>query len=136
MFSYFCEKYGNLDEQGESRFLEVLVTDKIENNYPLTKVSSFSVDTEGFAIWFVYDNFKPNDEINVAITYIDTDEVMFVLPLRAVKDYGRVIFNLQKPLQGWFIGDYEILLIGNNINQTIGFSITEEQTIEQVLSWE
>lgn len=51
MFSYFCEKYGDLDDTGNSRFIELVVTNKLEMDYPLTKIFSFPIDVDGLFIW-------------------------------------------------------------------------------------
>jgi len=52
----------------------------------------------------VYDNFEEPDSIELTVKYVDDNETIITIPLQAVKDYRRIIFNLAKPNNGWLIG--------------------------------
>jgi len=75
--AYYKAKYGDLTASGTPRILEPLMSSDVKDYVPSDKVLKFSKDTSQLYAWFVYDNFKENDVINVEWKYLDTNFVIY-----------------------------------------------------------
>jgi hypothetical protein len=64
MIEAIKEKYGDITQKGDPRFLEARMTSQIEDFIPVDTVSKYSKDSAKLFAWFVYDNFN-NDTLEI-----------------------------------------------------------------------
>lgn len=130
---YYKAKFGDLTESGSPRILEPLMSSNVENYIPVDKVSKFSKDSEKLYAWFVYDNFKEGDVIEVEWTYLDEDYVIHTFKSSAGGDFGRGMFVLEKPDEGWPLGDYRVTIKGSGASAKLDFEIINGATVSEPL---
>lgn len=135
MVSAVTEKYGDLTEKGDPRFLEARMTSAMDDFIPIDTVSRYSKDAEKLYAWFVYDNFN-KDEIEVEWTYADEDYSIHTFKETTGDDFGRGAFILERPDDGWALGNYRVIIRGRGIQEVLIFGIHEGATVAAPLSYE
>lgn len=135
MVSALTEKYGDLTQGGEPRFLEARVTTKVNNFIPVDTVSIYSQDTAELYVWFVYDNFD-EDEIEVEWVYQNNNHTIHTFTSETGSDFGRGTFILERPDDGWPIGNYQVVIRGRGISTTVTFAIAAGATVATPLEIE
>jgi hypothetical protein len=126
---YYTAKYGDLTASGTPRILEPLISSDVKDYIPSNKVVKFSKDTTNLYAWFVYDNFKENDEIIVEWKYLDRNYVIYTFKSSAGGDFGRGVFILERPDTGWPLGKYEVTISGLGTTSKIDFEIIDGSTV-------
>lgn len=129
------EKYGDLTEKGDPRFLEARMTSRIEDFIPADTVTKYAADAENLYAWFVYDNFY-NDEIEVEWVYLDDAHSIHTFKTKTGEDFGRGAFILEKPDDGWAQGNYQVQIRGRGLTETLQFEITEQETVAVPIPFE
>ncbi|WP_292461688.1 hypothetical protein [Methanolobus sp.] len=122
------EKYGDMTATGEPRLLEVMMTSSTQNFIPVDKVLKYSKDSEDLYVWFIYDNFN-YDKITVEWIYLDTDYSIHTFESETGEDFGRGTFILEKPDDGWPIGNYRVIISGVNVEESVDFEIIDGETV-------
>ncbi|WP_094229188.1 hypothetical protein [Methanolobus psychrotolerans] len=122
------EKYGDMTAKGEPRLLEVMMTSSTQNVIPVDKVLKYSKDSEELYAWFIYDNFE-NDKINVEWIYLDNDYSIHTFESETGEDFGRGTFILEKPDDGWPLGNYKVVISGAGVEESVGFEIIDGKTV-------
>ena len=139
VLEHFKDKYGDITKSGTPRIIGSLVTTNIEENLPVDKVLKYSNSVDTFYLWFVYDNFKENDAIEIKWTYNEKNKVIQTSNTKTGDDFGRGSFSLEKPSNlvdnKWPLGEYTITISGNDIIETVEFSVIEGKTITTNLPW-
>ena len=87
-------------------------------------MSKYSADTEKLYVWFVYDNFN-EDTIEIEWVYVDNDYSIHTFESKAGDDFGRGVFILEMPDDGWPTGNYEVIISGAGVEATIPFEIID-----------
>ena len=135
MVEAITEKYGDLTQKGEPRFLEARMTSRIEEYIPVDTVTSYSEDAKKLYAWFVYDNFD-NDDIEVEWIYLDDDYSIHTFKAKTGDDLGRGAFILEQPDDGWALGNYKVIIRGRGLEEVLTFSIIEGAAIAIDLPYE
>lgn len=128
MVKAIAEKYGDLTEKGDPRFLEARMTSQIEEFIPVDTVTKYAADAKKLCAWFVYDNFD-NDEIEVEWIYSDDDYSIHTFKAKTGEDLGRGAFILEQPDDGWALGNYKVIIRGRGLTETLTFEIIEGATV-------
>ncbi len=128
MVKAIAEKYGDLAEKGDPRFLEARMTSQIEDFIPVDTVTKYAADAKKLCAWFVYDNFD-NDEIEVEWIYSDDDYSIHTFKANTGEDLGRGAFILEQPDDGWALGKYKVIIRGRGLTETLTFEIIEGATV-------
>lgn len=126
--SAVTEKYGDMTARGEPRILEVMMTSSTENFIPVDKVLKYSKDSGNLYAWFIYDNFE-NDKISVEWIYLDTDYSIHTFESETGEDFGRGTFILEKPDDGWPLGNYKVIISGAGVEESVEFEIIDGATV-------
>jgi hypothetical protein len=108
----------------------------VKDYVPSDKVLKFSKDTSQLYAWFVYDNFKENDVINVEWKYLDTNFVIYTFNSSAGGDFGRGVFILEKPDTGWPLGKYQVTISGMGASSAVNFEIIDGATVTTPLPFD
>ncbi|WP_406671140.1 hypothetical protein V7O67_05250 [Methanolobus sp. ZRKC4] len=127
MVDAMTEKYGDMTQEGNPRLLEVMMTSSITNFIPVDKVLKYSKDSDNLYVWFVYDNFD-NDVLNIEWTYLNEDYLVHTFESETGEDFGRGSFILEKPDDGWPIGNYEVKIMGAGVSESVKFEIIDGPT--------
>ncbi len=135
MVSAVTEKYGDLTQKGDPRFLEARMTSAIDDFIPVDTVSKYSKDAQKLYAWFVYDNFD-NDDIEVEWIYTTDDYSIHTFKEESGEDFGRGAFILEQPDDGWPLGDYKVIIRGRGIQEVLTFAIHEGDTVATPLIYE
>jgi hypothetical protein len=135
MVEAITERYGDLTQGGEPRFLEVMMTTRVDNAIPTDMASKYSKDTEKLYVWFVYDNFD-KDIITIEWIYLDNDYSIHTFEAETGEDFGRGTFILEQPEDGWPTGKYKVILSGRGIQETVSFEIIEGATVATAIPFE
>lgn len=135
MVEAISEKYGDMTEKGEPRFLEARMTSSVEDFIPVDTVTKYSEDASNLYAWFVYDNFD-NDEIEVEWIYTDDNYSIHTFKANTGKDFGRGAFILERPDDGWALGNYKVIIRGRGIVETLSFEIVSGATVSVALPFE
>jgi hypothetical protein len=122
------DKYGDMTATGEPRLLEVMMTSSTENFIPVDKVLKYSKDSDKLYAWFIYDNFD-YDVISVEWIYLDNDYSIYTFESETGEDFGRGTFILEKPDDGWPLGDYEVIISGAGVEESVEFEIIDGETV-------
>ncbi len=122
------DKYGDMTATGEPRLLEVMMTSATQNFIPVDKVLKYSKDSEELYAWFIYDNFE-NDIISIEWIYLDTDYSIHTFESETGEDFGRGTFILEKPDEGWPLGDYKVIISGAGVEESVEFEIIDGATV-------
>lgn len=122
------EKYGDMTSTGEPRLLEVMVTSSTQNFIPVDKVLKYSKYSEELYAWFIYDNFD-YDTITVEWIYLDTDYSIHTFESETGEDFGRGTFVLEKPDDGWPLGNYKVIISGAGVEESVDFEIIAGDTV-------
>lgn len=122
------EKYGDMTATGEPRLLEVMMTSSTQNFIPVDKVLKYSKDSDELYAWFIYDNFN-YDKISVEWTYLDTDYSIHTFESETGEDFGRGTFILEKPDDGWPLGNYRVIISGAGVEESVDFEIIDGETV-------
>ncbi|WP_319507462.1 hypothetical protein [uncultured Methanolobus sp.] len=122
------DKYGDMTATGEPRLLEVMMTSSTQNFIPVDKVLKYSKDSEELYAWFIYDNFD-NDIISVEWIYLDSDYSIHTFESETGEDFGRGTFILEKPDEGWPLGDYKVIISGAGVEESVEFEIIDGATV-------
>jgi len=122
------EKYGDMTASGEPRLLEVMMTSSTQNFIPVDKVLKYSKDSGELYAWFIYDNFE-NDVISVEWIYLDNDYSIHTFESETGEDFGRGTFILEKPDDGWPLGNYKVIISGAGVEESVEFEIIDGQTV-------
>jgi hypothetical protein len=122
------DKYGDMTATGEPRLLEVMMTSSTENFIPVDKVLKYSKDSEELYAWFIYDNFD-YDIISVEWIYLDNDYSIYTFESETGEDFGRGTFILEKPDDGWPLGDYKVIISGAGVEESVEFEIIDGDTV-------
>lgn len=128
-------KYGDLTQKGEPRFLEARVTSNVEDFIPVDTVSKYSQDTQKLYAWFVYDNFN-SGQIEVEWIYADDDYSIHTFKEQSGEDFGRGAFILEKPDDGWALGNYKVVIRGQGLVEILTFEIIAGATVATPLPFE
>ncbi|MDW7733224.1 MAG: hypothetical protein SCH66_12460 [Methanolobus sp.] len=126
--SAVTDKYGDMTAKGEPRLLEVMMTSSTENFIPVDKALKYSKDSENLYAWFIYDNFE-NDVISVEWIYLDTDYSIHTFESETGEDFGRGTFILEKPDDGWPLGNYKVIISGAGVEESVEFEIIDGATV-------
>ncbi len=135
MVEAVTEKYGDLTQKGDPRFLEARMTSSVEDFVPVDTVSKYSKDAQKIFAWFVYDNFS-KDDIEVEWIYLDNDHSIHTFKEKSGDDFGRGAFILERPDDGWPLGNYKVIIRGRGIQEVLTFGIHEGATVATPLSLE
>lgn len=135
MVEAITERYGDLTQGGEPRFLEVMMSTKVENAIPVDVAQKFSQQTEKLYMWFVYDNFD-EDMLNIEWIYLDDNYSIHTFEAETGKDFGRGTFILEQPEDGWPLGKYKVVLSGRGIEETVGFEIIQGATVSTAIPFQ
>lgn len=128
MITALTTKHGDLRESGPPRFLETMMTSKVENGMPADRVTKYSKDTKKLYAWFVYDNFN-EDVLEIEWIYVPQSHSIHTFKSQTGKDFGRGTFILEQPDSGWPTGAYRVLIRGRGIVSTIDFEIISGATV-------
>ena len=131
MVEAITEKYGDITEKGDPRFLEARMTSRIEEFIPVDTGTKYSADAEKLYVWFVYDNFN-KDEIKVEWVYLDDDYSIhtFAKPARISVEAP----SSWKAVRRLGAGDYSITAAA--ALRRLDFSIIEGATVVVPLPFE
>lgn len=121
------EKYGDMTAKGEPRILELMMTSATENFIPVDKVLKYSQDSDELYAWFIYDNFE-YDVISVEWIYLDDDYSIYTFESETGEDFGRGTFILEKPDDGWPLGNYKVIISGAGVEDSVEFEIIDGAT--------
>jgi len=135
MVEAISEKYGDLTEKGEPRILEARMTSDVQDFIPVDTVSKYSKDAKKFFVWFVYDNFD-YDEIEVEWIYAESDYSIHIFTAQSGEDLGRGAFILERPDDGWALGDYEVIIRGGGVEEILTFVVITGATVATPLSYQ
>ena len=135
MVDAITERYGDLTQGGDPRFLEVMMTTQVDSAIPVDKASKYSQDTKNLYVWFVYDNFN-EDIVTIEWIYLDDDYSIHTFEAETGKDFGRGTFILEQPEDGWPTGRYKVILRGRGIEESITFEIIEGATVAVAIPFE
>ena len=135
MVEAITEKYGDITEKGDPRLLEARMTSRIEEFIPVDTGTKYSADAEKLYVWFVYDNFN-KDEIKVEWVYLDDDYSIHTFKAKTGEDFGRGAFIMEKPDDGWALGNNKVIIRGGGIEEILTFSIIEGATVAVPLPFE
>jgi len=133
MVQAITEKYGDLTQKGNPRFVEAMVTSNVNNFIPVDKVSKYSKNSEKLYAWFVYDNFN-NDKLEIEWLYLTTNYSIHTFQSTTGEDFGRGSFILEKPDDGWAVGNYKVSIRGRGLETTVNFEIIDGATVAVPLS--
>ncbi|WP_340820754.1 hypothetical protein [Methanolobus sp. WCC4] len=122
------EKYGDMTASGEPRLLEVMMTSTTHNFIPVDKVLKYSQDSDELYAWFIYDNFD-YDMISIEWIYLENDYSIYTFESETGEDFGRGTFILEKPDDGWPLGDYEVIISGAGVEESVEFEIIDGETV-------
>ncbi|MDG6243139.1 MAG: hypothetical protein QCH31_01930 [Methanolobus sp.] len=122
------EKYGDMTASGAPRLLEVMMTSSTQNFIPVDKVLKYSKNSEKLYAWFIYDNFE-NDKVYVEWIYLDNDYSIHTFESETGEDFGRGTFILEKPDDGWPLGDYKVIISGAGVEESVEFEIIDGATV-------
>lgn len=128
MVEALSEKYGDLTQSGEPRFLEARMTTAVNNSIPVDTVSSYTQETSELYVWFVYDNFN-KDEIEVEWIYLKDNYTIHTFKATTGEDFGRGTFVLEEPTDGWPLGNYKVIIRGRGVETSVTFSIITGPTV-------
>ena len=134
MVQAITEKYGDLTQKGDPRFLEAMMTSNVENFIPVDKVSKYSKNSEKLYAWFVYDNFN-EDELEIEWRYLNTNYSIHTFKSTTGEDFGRGSFILERPDDGWAIGKYKVTIRGRGIETVVDFEIIDGATVSVPISF-
>lgn len=135
MIKAIAGKYGDLSQKGEPRFLEARMTSNIEDYIPVDTVTKYSKDAGKLYVWFVYDNFN-NDQIEVEWIYVDESYSIHTFKAKTGEDLGRGAYILERPDDGWALGNYKVIIRGRGVEKTLTFAIIEGAMVAIPLSFE
>ena len=113
---------------GEPRLLEVMMTSSTVNFIPVDKVLKYSKDSDELYAWFIYDNFN-YDTISIEWIYLDNDYSIYTFESETGEDFGRGTFILEKPDEGWPLGDYRVIISGAGVEESVDFEIIDGATV-------
>jgi hypothetical protein len=136
VLDHFTDVYGDITKSGEPRFLEPIVTSNIIDNQPVDKVTKYSSDIDSLYLWFVYDNFEENDPIEIEWIYSTNGKVINKIETMATGDFGRGVFSLEKSLDSWPAGEYEVVISGRDESVSVSFFVIDGNTISENLPWD
>ena len=105
-----------------------MMTSSTQNFIPVDKVLKYSKDSEELYAWFIYDNFN-YDTITVEWIYLDTDYSIHTFESETGEDFGRGTFVLEKPDDGWPLGDYKVIISGAGVEESVEFEIIDGATV-------
>ena len=128
MVKAITEKYGDLTQDGDPRFLEAMMTTNVVNFIPVDRVSKYSKNTEKLYAWFVYDNFD-EDELEIEWIYLTNNYSIHTFKSTTGEDFGRGSFILEQPDSGWATGKYQVIIRGRGIQETVPFEIIDGATV-------
>lgn len=128
MVAALTNKHGDLREGGQPRFLEAMMTTKVDNGMPVDQVSKYSKSTKQLMVWFVYDNFN-EDQIDIEWIYLPQNYSIHTFKAQTGKDFGRGTFILEQPNDGWPMGAYKVIIRGRGVESTVNFEIIDGQTV-------
>ncbi len=135
MIEAIKEKYGDITQKGDPRFLEARMTSQIEDFVPVDTVSKYSKDSAKLFAWFVYDNFN-NDTLEIEWIYVEDDYSIHTFQSQTGDDFGRGAFILERPDDGWALGKYKVIIRGRGLSVTLPFEIHDGPTISEPLPFE
>lgn len=135
MVAAVTEKYGDLTQKGDPRFLEARMTSSLDDFIPVDTVSKYSKDAEKLIAWFVYDNFN-KDEVEIEWVYVDDDYSIHTFKETTGDDFGRGAFILEQPDDGWALGNYKVIIRGRGLEEVLTFGIHDGPTIAIPLTYE
>ncbi|MDD4029278.1 MAG: hypothetical protein PHX86_06195 [Caldisericia bacterium] len=135
MIEAIKEKYGDITQKGDPRFLEARMTSQIEDFIPVDTVSKYSKDSAKLFAWFVYDNFN-NDTLEIEWIYIEDDYSIHTFQSQTGDDFGRGAFILERPDDGWALGKYKVIIRGRGLSVTLPFEIHDGPTVSEPLPFE
>lgn len=127
--SAITQKYGELTQRGDPRFLEPVMTTRLNNFIPMDEVIAYSNTVDEFNVWFVYDNFN-NDNLEIEWIYLDNDHSIHTFQSTTGDNFGRASFVLERPLgdDTWPTGEYKVLIRGRGIEESINFDVVKGDT--------
>lgn len=134
MVQAITEKYGDLTQKGNPRFLEAMMTSTVQNFIPVDKVYKYSKNSEKFYAWFVYDNFN-EDELEIEWIYLNTNYSIHTFKSTTGEDFGRGSFILESPDDGWAIGKYKVTIRGRGIETVIDYEVIDGATVSVPISF-
>lgn len=135
MVEALAEKYGDLTERGEPHFLEARMTSRIEQFIPVDTVTKYAEDSAKLYAWFVYDNFD-NDDIEVEWIFTDDNHSIHTFKAKTGEKLGRGAFILERPDDGWALGNYKVSIRGRGLEEILTFEIIEGETVSTPLDFE
>jgi hypothetical protein len=135
MIEAIKEKYGDITQKGDPRFLEARMTSQIEDFIPVDTVSKYSKDSTKLFAWFVYDNFN-NDTLEIEWMYVEDDYSIHTFQSQTGDDFGRGAFILERPDDGWALGKYKVIIRGLGLSVTLPFEIHDGPTVSEPLPFE
>ena len=140
VMDHFTDKYGDVTQSGSPKIIEILMTSSIVENLPIDKVLKYSSSSDKQYVWFVYDNFKKGDDINIEWKYLETNKIIKTFDSQTGKDFGRGFFSLDipenMPDNKWPLGKYVITISGNDLSETVEFLVVDGEIITTNLPWE
>lgn len=128
MVGALTSRYGDLRESGPPRFLEPMMTSRVENGMPADRVTKYSKDTKKLFAWFVYDNFS-EDTLEIEWIFVPQSHSIHTFKSQTGKDFGRGTFILEQPDGGWPTGAYKVVIRGRGVTSTISFEIVSGTTV-------
>ena len=135
-YDYFKGKYGDPNGAGAPRIIEPIVTTSITDFMPADKVLKYNKDVPAFHVWFFYDNFAETDAITVTFTYLDDGTTIHTFNSKGGGDYGAGSFTLQKPDEGWPLGNYEVVVSGKGVSESVKFEVIDGPTVKEALPYD
>ncbi len=134
MVAAVTEKYGDLTQKGDPRFLEARMTSSLDDFIPVDSVSKYSKNSQKLIAWFVYDNFN-KDEVEIEWVYVDDDYSIHTFKETTGDDFGRGAFILEQPDDGWALGSYKVIIRGRGLEEVLTFGIHDGPTVATPLTY-
>lgn len=132
MINAVTEKYGDLQQSGDPRILELMVSSSVVNHIPADRVSQFSSNAPKFHAWFIYDNFNEGT-VSVEWLYLDDNYSIGTLKAKSGKDFGRGAFILEAPDDGWPLGKYRVKVSGQGVTEQVDFQVIKSNTVSTAI---
>ncbi|MBN1376611.1 MAG: hypothetical protein JXA01_10715 [Dehalococcoidia bacterium] len=132
MVNAVTEKYGDLQQSGDPRILELMVSSSVVNHIPADRVSQFSSNAKKLHAWFIYDNFNEGT-VSVEWLYLDDNYSIGTSKDKAGKDFGRGAFILEAPDDGWPLGKYRVKVSGQGVTGQVDFQVIQGNTVSTAI---
>lgn len=132
MVNAVTKKYGDLQQFGNPRILELMVSSSVVNHIPSDRVSQFSSSAPKFHAWFIYDNFSEGT-VSIEWLYLDDNYSIGTLKAKAGKDFGRGAFILEAPDDGWPLGKYRVKVSGQGVTEQVDFQVIKGNTVSTAI---